>query len=63
MKEITHYPNGGKCVSCTKLYDNCSHLPFPEMRVIGKDKKTGLLMVMCPEYMVETHPIKLEKQT
>ena len=50
MKEITHYPNGGKCISCKKLCDDCSSLPFSEMKAIGRDKKTGLIMVNCTHY-------------
>lgn len=31
------WPRGEMCMSCTKLRDNCSHLPFNEMKVIGRD--------------------------
>ena len=51
--KITHYPNGGMCMSCTKLLDNCSHLPFCEMRVTKKDKD-GCKMVLCTKHVKDS---------
>lgn len=50
MSEITHYPNGGKCISCKHLFKDCSKHPFNTMKQIGRDNKTGLIMVNCTYY-------------
>ena len=42
-------PKGGMCQTCEHLPDDCSKLPFADMRVIGKDKD-GTQIVKCSAF-------------
>lgn len=42
-----HYPNGGMCMGCEKLFDNCSNLEFDKMPRMAKPDKDGGQMVAC----------------
>ena len=47
IKDNKEYiPNGGMCLSCTKLHDNCSNMAFDTMRAIKK-YKDNVIMVLC----------------
>lgn len=43
------HPSGDMCMSCTKLLDNCSALPFSEMRAV-MDTYEGNKVVKCTGY-------------
>ncbi len=43
------HPSGDMCMSCTKLYDNCSSLPFSNMKGIMETYE-GHKVVKCTEY-------------
>ena len=45
----SHQPKGGMCAGCVKLHDDCSKLPFEEMKVI-ETLKNGVKIVRCSEY-------------
>ena len=46
---IFRRPKGGMCQTCEHLPDDCSALPFADMRVIGKDKD-GTNVVKCSAF-------------
>ena len=48
-KKTTHYPRGQMCLGCTKLFDNCSHLPFNTMYSLETDPD-GMQEVRCTHY-------------
>lgn len=43
-----YQPKGSMCMSCKKCYDDCSHLPFKDMRVIERHK--DVLIVKCIKF-------------
>ena len=45
---MTHQPKASLCIACTKLHDNCSHLPFSTMPAMSKSK--GRVIVRCTEF-------------
>lgn len=45
---MTHQPKGSICMACTKLHDNCSHLPFSTMPAMSKSKNR--VIVRCTEF-------------
>ena len=45
---MTHQPKASMCMTCTKLLDDCSHLPFSTMPAMSKSK--GRVIVRCTEF-------------
>ena len=48
---MKHIPRGEMCLTCTKLYNDCSKLDFSSMQVLEKDKKEPLYIVKCSEFI------------
>jgi hypothetical protein len=44
-----HVPKGFMCLSCTKKFDNCSHLPFDTYRPLVRHKD-GVVETKCEEF-------------
>ena len=49
------YPKGGMCATCTKAADDCSALPFDNMRSATKNSDA----VICTEYSRKKINIKM----
>ena len=50
---MTYQPKGGQCASCMRNKDDCSHLPFDEMRVLethGGMEWDCVKIVSCSSY-------------
>lgn len=45
---MNHQPKASICMACTRLHDNCSHLPFSTMPAMSKSK--GRIIVRCTEF-------------
>lgn len=45
---MTYQPKASMCMSCAKLHDNCTHLPFSAMPPMSKSK--GRIIVKCTEH-------------
>ena len=45
---MTHQPKASLCMACTRLHDNCTHLPFSTMPAMSKSK--GRVIVRCTEF-------------
>lgn len=43
-------PHGGRCLTCSKLLENCSSLDFDSMQGISKPDKDNIIMVRCTEH-------------
>lgn len=52
MSEVQCHPRGEMCLSCTKLHNNCSHLPFNEYYVIEQYEQDGITFksTRCKEF-------------
>ncbi|BBB29340.1 hypothetical protein [Neptunomonas japonica] len=46
---MSHTPKGSMCAACTKANDNCSDLPFSDMRVIEKPTP-DIKVVRCTHF-------------
>lgn len=46
---MSHTPKGSMCAAYTKANDDCSALPFSDMRVIEK-VKPGINVVRCTHF-------------
>ncbi|WP_447593629.1 DUF4406 domain-containing protein [Aquipseudomonas campi] len=46
---MNYHPKAGRCRACTKLWDDCSALPFNTMPVHRKDGTDAI--VICTEYV------------
>lgn len=44
-----YHPSGDMCMSCTKLYDNCSNLAFNDIKIVI-DTYEGNKVVKCNEH-------------
>lgn len=49
------YPDGGRCMGCIKLLDNCTHINFEKQKPMGKADKEGDQPVVCPEWVKNPH--------
>lgn len=49
------YPDGGRCMGCIKLLDNCTHIDFEKQKPMGKVDKEGDQPVVCPEWVKNPH--------
>lgn len=52
MSNALHHPRGEMCLACTKLKDNCSHLPFNTYYVIEtyEEGKDTFKSTRCKEF-------------
>jgi len=46
---VIHRPKGSMCATCTRKRNDCSTLPFAQMRPIGKDAD-GTIVVKCERF-------------
>lgn len=46
--ETKHCPLGSMCMACTKLHEDCSHLPFNKYPPHSKDEQWTY--VICKEF-------------
>lgn len=51
MSNLNFAPKGGMCVNCVLSKRKCDHLPFHEMKVIGRCNVSLIKIVVCSEYL------------
>jgi hypothetical protein len=50
MADLKFAPKGGMCANCVNSLRLCDHLPFDQMKVVGRCKVSLIKIVACTEY-------------
>ena len=50
-QDVTYQPKGSMCQACQHRSEDCSHLPFNQMRVVESINHGSVQVVRCSEYI------------